>query len=537
MENKTNGASKASKFGGFSLGKSKPKKPKLVAQVLGEQQQEAEPGKDFIKAVGEGGVESEQAKEKKGPLVIPLSVNPWQRKEAKKAAETPKEPETVVKKEATGEGDGEAQPSLDELAAQAIMQEVSQGKDLGLGKKLGMGMDSTRVIEMSGTKAEKDPKAGGILVGGMVPGIQEVQGEDAKFHHDVSMRADDIDVHSAAYRAVPIHEFGAALLRGMGWSGPEEGKGEGPRMFEPRHHRLGLGAQPKAPEDGKKRKRRPGEKAGGKSEDARAAWEAKAEKERSRLTVADVVALKGGKFDGRRAMVLRTNGVPGSNMVRVRMEKGGQEEDVERSCCYGVGEEELARRPFTVTHGDEAERVPSKRSRSSSGGRSDSERRRSKKAKQRKRDRSRSRDRDREKEARKKEKREKKKEMEKARALPSDWLVPKIRVRVVSKSYGSLHYCKKAVVFDVPQPKYGTLHMDSGDTVESVKEKHLETVLPAVGGKCLVLRGSRRGSTGKLLQKDSALGRAAIQLYDDMSVEKLSLDDIAEFLGTLDSDL
>lgn len=47
---------------------------------------------------------------------------------------------------------------------------------------------------------------------------------------------------------VPIEEFGAALLRGMGWAGPQEGD-ESVTDVEPRHQRLGLGAQPKPPEE------------------------------------------------------------------------------------------------------------------------------------------------------------------------------------------------------------------------------------------------------------------------------------------------
>lgn len=56
-----------------------------------------------------------------------------------------------------------------------------------------------------------------------------------------------------AYAAMPIAEFGAAMMRGMGWT---EGQGVGRRQAGPatpfqyvqRPHRLGLGAQPAARE-------------------------------------------------------------------------------------------------------------------------------------------------------------------------------------------------------------------------------------------------------------------------------------------------
>jgi G patch domain/KOW motif-containing protein len=61
------------------------------------------------------------------------------------------------------------------------------------------------------------------------------------------------EADAAAYEAMPIAEFGAAMMRGMGWS---EGKGVGRRQVGPttpfqyvqRPQRLGLGAQPAAPQ-------------------------------------------------------------------------------------------------------------------------------------------------------------------------------------------------------------------------------------------------------------------------------------------------
>ena len=41
-----------------------------------------------------------------------------------------------------------------------------------------------------------------------------------KFKVDMSLRAGDIGASSQAYSSVPIAQFGAAMLRGMGWNGP-----------------------------------------------------------------------------------------------------------------------------------------------------------------------------------------------------------------------------------------------------------------------------------------------------------------------------
>jgi len=72
-----------------------------------------------------------------------------------------------------------------------------------------------------------------------------------------------------------------------------------------------------------------------------------------------------------------------------------------------------------------------------------------------------------------------------------------------------------------------------------VPERYLETALPKVGGNAIVLGGAahQRYSKGRLLERDSSRGRAAVQLFEDMNILTLSLDDIAEWCGPLDSDL
>ena len=83
--------------------------------------------------------------------------------------------------------------------------------------------------------------------------------ETRAFKDDVSALPDAAD--AAAYDAMPVEEFGAAMLRGMGWT---EGGSVGRRLQGPtqpvqyvqRPPRLGLGAQPAAPEVGCSRKRK-----------------------------------------------------------------------------------------------------------------------------------------------------------------------------------------------------------------------------------------------------------------------------------------
>lgn len=96
----------------------------------------------------------------------------------------------------------------------------------------------------------------------------------------------------------------------------------------------------------------------------------------------------------------------------------------------------------------------------------------------------------------------------------------------------------KARVVDVPRPEEATVRMDAGGLVlEGVKQRHLETVLPARGGKVVIVRGGERGATGKLLARDKDKETALVQVYEDLRAISLPLDDVAEFTGMLDDDM
>ncbi|CAN0269406.1 unnamed protein product [Discosporangium mesarthrocarpum] len=99
-------------------------------------------------------------------------------------------------------------------------------------------------------------------------------------------------------------------------------------------------------------------------------------------------------------------------------------------------------------------------------------------------------------------------------------------------------YLQKGVVVDVPRAGEASVRMDQGgEVLEGVKDRHLETALPARGGKVIVLRGAEKGVTGKLLARDSDRGTALVQVYEDLRTLTLSLDDVAEYTGMLDTDV
>lgn len=116
---------------------------------------------------------------------------------------------------------------------------------------------------------------------------------------------------------------------------------------------------------------------------------------------------------------------------------------------------------------------------------------------------------------------------ERAPSPPKNWLTSSIRVRIISKSFGGRVYLQKGTVEDIYGSGLASVRLDDGSVIESVKEKHLETVLPSSGGGCKVLRGAHRGQHARLLEKKQETQRVIVQLSEDYEIVELSFDDIA----------
>lgn len=119
------------------------------------------------------------------------------------------------------------------------------------------------------------------------------------------------------------------------------------------------------------------------------------------------------------------------------------------------------------------------------------------------------------------------------------WLLTNIRVRVISQKIDKgRHFKEKGIVIDVlKRGLEATIQMSNGCILERIPERYLETALPKAGGNVIVLAGNHKHEKGKLLERNSERGKGVVQLFDDMNVITLSLDDIAEYCGPLDDTL
>ena len=357
------------------------------------------------------------------------------------------------------------------------------------------------------------------------------QRETQQFKADMEQLPDELDSEEYS-RRVPIADFGAAMLRGMGWQDPapdQKNKKEKSDEIMPRPQRLGLGAVPKMEEElpsvGRKRSLRPDQlKQRERLEEQRKEFAAERERQFAldkQRTMQDgsLISLRSGD----RAKIIKLVGVPGLNMVKVWKENEGEASIVKRGEIEGLlSREELETRPYqhpvvvqkesqTLKKIKEEEKpvARDKRTRDNEPPKRD-EGRPSKRS------------------------REEASWSSSSQSRRMTWVIPNIRVRVVTEKLGRKYFKEKGIVIDVT-PKGATLRLDkSGTVLDRVPEDYLETALPKPGGKAIVLAGSNKYAKGKLLERNSKSGKGIIQIFEDMSVLSLSLDDIAEYVGALD---
>jgi hypothetical protein len=111
---------------------------------------------------------------------------------------------------------------------------------------------------------------------------------------------------------------------------------------------------------------------------------------------------------------------------------------------------------------------------------------------------------------------------------PVYWLREGIRVKVVSKSVGGQRaYLQKGTVLDVYARGRASVRLDDGTVLDEVGERHVESIVPAVGGSCVVLLGPHRGQAAVLMQRLADMQRVVVQLGEDLEVVELDMDDVA----------
>jgi hypothetical protein len=413
---------------GLSLKPAK-KKPVLNSSLAADSSDADAVPVDYIKGVAEKTFASTaEAPGAKPVFVIPLTTNPWKSADDAEAVAA-----ILAGVHAPAEAEGPTIAAIPMLAPAG-------------------GTDSRGAAEP-------------LLKAAMIPGLVDLHDDDAKFKHDLAMRAANIDAKSECYASVPISAFGEALLRGMGWDGARSDAEQAESQARPK--RLGLGAKVRPPSPpAKQRTRKPGEQKA--FEDSTWAKEAARKVAAQKLNPGDVVWLRDPRFvkkDGVvRAQVTRTSGVPGLNAVEVALEDSGERVTLNRNHAIAVPSDELDAKPF---------RAARKRDRHDDKAPSD-------------------------------------KAPKKARddASTREWILPAIRVRILEKGrFQGL----KGDISDVRDGR-ATVIVDDGTAAGAFSPRNLETVVPSVGDAVVVLRGPLRARRGPILTKDRDREEVCLEL-------------------------
>lgn len=112
--------------------------------------------------------------------------------------------------------------------------------------------------------------------------------------------------------------------------------------------------------------------------------------------------------------------------------------------------------------------------------------------------------------------------------LPSSWLMPEIVVKINSSKVGPGLKNEKAVVVDVDNDHADLILLKSGQDIHGVPSKRLETVIPRIGKKVMILGfHKRRGSTGTVEAINVADSQATIR-FDNGDIAEFEFEDISK---------
>lgn len=395
-------------------------------------------------------------------------------------------------------------------------------------------------IDRSTSTQPQSEKRAPLLMANIAPELLGLQSEEERFKKDISLRADDMDANSTRYKSIPVNEFGAAMLRGMGWKGPTKDDEEKEKKLIsaviPRESRLGLGASHKPPDEKGNNK---------KNEKQLIEWKQKAEEKlrKQSFEIGDIIWLRDQRYLMKRARVVAVNGVPGLDRIRVCLEIDGSLAEVKRTDAVAVPDADLKESPYVdpapftkSLQPPISSSIPSSTSLMNSTSNihvenpnGDTKEGRGKledlgSGGQSKRARyDRESNNKLEQDVVKKSDENRNKVDKKSK---SSWILPNLRVRVITEKLGNA-YLQKGTIIDVVEEGVGVIRLDSGVVLERVKEKYLETVLPSVGASCIVLVGKHKGQLATLLEKKKQEERVILQLSEEFEIIEMSMNHVA----------
>ncbi|KAL4493585.1 hypothetical protein ABPG72_004078 [Tetrahymena utriculariae] len=350
------------------------------------------------------------------------------------------------------------------------------------------------------------------------------------------------DISKEAYDFMPVESFGSFLIKKMGY---DEKQGIGrkqqivrPIEFVPRNHRQGLGADPmpsilQKQKDGKEIPKELKNLVSKTGKSYNYIGDKLIDKNRQ-IDVNDKVNVIAGKHEGLQGFVTKVDKDKEEYLVEL---KNGQVVKVDKKQVKLVIpelekiQEEIQNKgqndsesEATSQSDDESDQSESSNDEKSS----DNEKNKAKKSKKIKKDKDKK-DKKSKKEKKSKKDKKKKKDSKKKRLK---WVEPHIRIRIISKKYkDGQYYNVKAVISDIIDCYTFTVITPSKNTLEDLREKDIETIIPDIGKKVKVLTGENKGHIATLLERNKRKNEVVVQIVDTMETVVLSQDDVSEVVA------
>ena len=111
------------------------------------------------------------------------------------------------------------------------------------------------------------------------------------------------------------------------------------------------------------------------------------------------------------------------------------------------------------------------------------------------------------------------------------WVLPNINLRIISKNYrNGKYYEETGYVNDILDKRTFSFVTKNGDILEDLEEKNLETVMPKVGGKVLILKGDHKGVIGILKERSKKENNVLIKIEENqLEFIKMTQDDCSSY--------
>jgi len=103
------------------------------------------------------------------------------------------------------------------------------------------------------------------------------------------------------------------------------------------------------------------------------------------------------------------------------------------------------------------------------------------------------------------------------------WVFHNIIVKIINKKH--FYYNKEVTVIDLPSSEKFTLITNDGKIIENLTEEDIETVIPGLGEKVIILKGVDKGEQGEIIDIDDESKIVSLRMLNDISIKNFHFNE------------